>query len=220
MYHTVPHRTAVLMYRLPAVPHLPFLYTRLLSHSPGLSCPAACRRGPARSHSLPCPLPHPKHARHQLLLCRLPAPLACLPACLPPCLPGACLQDGVLNDAELNAFQVLCFNAPLQAEELVGVKQVVAERIEQVGAAPVLACVRVGVKQVGGWVGSVPPGCPGCCWLLGLLVFLCLCLCVFVLRGRDRIQRVVGCEQAAPVCACVRGREGAGQVRDAPVLFT
>lgn len=28
--------------------------------------------------------------------------------------------------------QVLCFNAPLQAEELIGVKQVVAERIEQV----------------------------------------------------------------------------------------
>lgn len=42
-------------------------------------------------------------------------------------------QDGILNDAELNAFQVLCFNAPLQADELVGVKQVVAERIEQVG---------------------------------------------------------------------------------------
>ncbi|KAI3425869.1 hypothetical protein D9Q98_007842 [Chlorella vulgaris] len=40
-------------------------------------------------------------------------------------------KDGVLNDAELNAFQVLCFNAPLQTEELVGVKQVVAERIEQ-----------------------------------------------------------------------------------------
>ncbi|PRW57931.1 mitochondrial Rho GTPase 1-like isoform A [Chlorella sorokiniana] len=40
-------------------------------------------------------------------------------------------QDGILNDAELNAFQVLCFNAPLQADELVGVKQVVAERIEQ-----------------------------------------------------------------------------------------
>ncbi|KAL4436835.1 hypothetical protein ABPG75_003974 [Micractinium tetrahymenae] len=40
-------------------------------------------------------------------------------------------RDGILNDAELNAFQVLCFNAPLQTEELVGVKQVVAERIEQ-----------------------------------------------------------------------------------------
>lgn len=41
----------------------------------------------------------------------------------------------MLNDAELNAFQVLCFNAPLQTEELVGVKQVVAERIEQVRRA-------------------------------------------------------------------------------------
>ena len=50
------------------------------------------------------------------------------------------LQDGVLNDAELNAFQVLCFNAPLQAEELVGVKQVVAERIEQVGACVAHEC--------------------------------------------------------------------------------
>lgn len=32
----------------------------------------------------------------------------------------------------LRFLQVLCFNAPLQADELVGVKQVVAERIEQV----------------------------------------------------------------------------------------
>jgi mitochondrial Rho GTPase 1 len=39
--------------------------------------------------------------------------------------------DGVLSDAELNAFQVQCFNAPLQPEELAGVKQVVAEKLEQ-----------------------------------------------------------------------------------------
>lgn len=39
--------------------------------------------------------------------------------------------DGVLSDAELNAFQVNCFSAPLQPEELVGVKQVVAEKIPQ-----------------------------------------------------------------------------------------
>ena len=51
------------------------------------------------------------------------------------------MQDGILNDAELNAFQVLCFNAPLQAEELVGVKQVVAERIEQVRAACPFRCL-------------------------------------------------------------------------------
>lgn len=37
-------------------------------------------------------------------------------------------RDGVLSDAELNAFQVECFNAPLQPEELVGVKQVVSEK--------------------------------------------------------------------------------------------
>jgi Ras family protein T1 len=39
--------------------------------------------------------------------------------------------DGALSDAELNAFQVHCFNAPLQPEELAGVKQVVAEKIPQ-----------------------------------------------------------------------------------------
>lgn len=39
-------------------------------------------------------------------------------------------RDGVLSDAELNAFQVHCFNAPLQTEELVGVKEVVAARID------------------------------------------------------------------------------------------
>ncbi|KAL4526211.1 hypothetical protein Ndes2437B_g07466 [Nannochloris sp. 'desiccata'] len=37
-------------------------------------------------------------------------------------------QDGILDDAELNNFQVHCFNAPLQTEELVGVKQVVSEK--------------------------------------------------------------------------------------------
>lgn len=41
-----------------------------------------------------------------------------------PPLPPASAQDGILNDTELNAFQVYCFNAPLQSEELVGVKQV------------------------------------------------------------------------------------------------
>jgi Ras family protein T1 len=39
--------------------------------------------------------------------------------------------DGVLSDAELNAFQIQCFSAPLQQEELVGVKQVVSEKIPQ-----------------------------------------------------------------------------------------
>ena len=44
------------------------------------------------------------------------------------------VQDGVLSDAELNAFQVHCFNAPLQPEELVGVKQVVAQGAKEVRA--------------------------------------------------------------------------------------
>jgi Ras family protein T1 len=39
-------------------------------------------------------------------------------------------KDGVLNDRELNEFQVKCFNAPLQPEELTGVKEVVKSRME------------------------------------------------------------------------------------------
>lgn len=37
-------------------------------------------------------------------------------------------MDGALNDAELNEFQVKCFNAPLQPAEIVGVKRVVQEK--------------------------------------------------------------------------------------------
>eukprot|EP01135_Chromosphaera_perkinsii_P008697 Nk52_evm30s1444 gene=Nk52_evmTU30s1444 len=36
-------------------------------------------------------------------------------------------KDNVLNDEELNAFQAKCFNAPLQQQELEGVKEVVRE---------------------------------------------------------------------------------------------
>ena len=39
-------------------------------------------------------------------------------------------KDGLLNDKELNEFQVKCFNAPLQPEELSGVKDVVKSRLE------------------------------------------------------------------------------------------
>lgn len=39
-------------------------------------------------------------------------------------------KDDVLNDNELNEFQVKCFNAPLQPEELVGVKEVVKSRMD------------------------------------------------------------------------------------------
>ncbi|XP_058008694.1 mitochondrial Rho GTPase 2 isoform X2 [Hevea brasiliensis] len=37
-------------------------------------------------------------------------------------------MDGALNDAELNDFQVKCFNAPLQPAEIVGVRRVVQEK--------------------------------------------------------------------------------------------
>ncbi|KAG5232483.1 mitochondrial Rho GTPase [Salix suchowensis] len=38
-------------------------------------------------------------------------------------------RDGALSDAELNEFQVKCFNAPLQPSEIVGVKKVVEEKL-------------------------------------------------------------------------------------------
>ncbi|KAK3269808.1 hypothetical protein CYMTET_21764, partial [Cymbomonas tetramitiformis] len=37
--------------------------------------------------------------------------------------------DGVLNDQELNDFQVACFNTPLQPDEIRGVKKVVEEKL-------------------------------------------------------------------------------------------
>jgi len=40
-------------------------------------------------------------------------------------------QDDALDDAELNAFQVRCFSAPLQPEELMGVKKVVQDKMPQ-----------------------------------------------------------------------------------------
>jgi Ras family protein T1 len=40
-------------------------------------------------------------------------------------------MDGALNDAELNEFQVKCFNAPLQPAEIVGVKRVVQEKLPE-----------------------------------------------------------------------------------------
>ncbi|KAG9133124.1 hypothetical protein Leryth_023962 [Lithospermum erythrorhizon] len=38
-------------------------------------------------------------------------------------------MDGALSDAELNDFQVKCFNAPLQPSEILGVKRVVQEKV-------------------------------------------------------------------------------------------
>ncbi|XP_008790947.2 mitochondrial Rho GTPase 1 [Phoenix dactylifera] len=40
-------------------------------------------------------------------------------------------RDGALSDAELNDFQVRCFNAPLQPTEIVGVKRVVQEKMPE-----------------------------------------------------------------------------------------
>ncbi|GER49487.1 mitochondrial Rho GTPase [Striga asiatica] len=40
-------------------------------------------------------------------------------------------RDGALSDAELNDFQVKCFNAPLQPSEIVGVKRVVEEKLRE-----------------------------------------------------------------------------------------
>ncbi|XP_024387012.1 mitochondrial Rho GTPase 1 isoform X2 [Physcomitrium patens] len=40
-------------------------------------------------------------------------------------------RDGALSDAELNEFQVKCFNAPLQPAEIVGVKKVVSDKMAE-----------------------------------------------------------------------------------------
>ncbi|KAL5783672.1 hypothetical protein ACOSP7_008701 [Xanthoceras sorbifolium] len=40
-------------------------------------------------------------------------------------------KDGALSDAELNDFQVKCFNSPLQPSEIVGVKRVVQEKLRE-----------------------------------------------------------------------------------------
>ncbi|KAL6050425.1 ERMES complex Ca(2+)-binding regulatory GTPase gem1 [Balamuthia mandrillaris] len=50
-------------------------------------------------------------------------------------------KDGVLNDLELNQFQARCFGAPLQPEELEGVKNVVRENIGDGITSDGLTCV-------------------------------------------------------------------------------
>ncbi|XP_073028481.1 mitochondrial Rho GTPase 1-like [Primulina eburnea] len=40
-------------------------------------------------------------------------------------------RDGALSDSELNDFQVKCFNAPLQPSEIVGVKRVVRDKLQE-----------------------------------------------------------------------------------------
>ena len=96
------------------------------------------------------------------------APLTLAPPPPPPTHTHTHSQDGALSDAELNAFQVRCFNAPLQPEELVGVKQVVAEKIPQVGRG----WGGLGVGGSGGEGGvkqAVAKNIPqvGCVWVGG-----------------------------------------------------
>ena len=42
------------------------------------------------------------------------------------------MQDGILDDDELNLFQTKCFAAPLQSHELSGIKTVVADKMPEV----------------------------------------------------------------------------------------
>ncbi|WFC99154.1 ERMES complex Ca(2+)-binding regulatory GTPase gem1 [Malassezia yamatoensis] len=47
-------------------------------------------------------------------------------------------KDGVLSDEELNNFQLLCFNAPLQLQELEGIKQLVMENGDNLMNPPLI----------------------------------------------------------------------------------
>ncbi|WFC95153.1 ERMES complex Ca(2+)-binding regulatory GTPase gem1 [Malassezia brasiliensis] len=47
-------------------------------------------------------------------------------------------KDGVLNDEELNDFQLLCFNAPLQLQELEGIKHLVMDGEEELSDPPLV----------------------------------------------------------------------------------
>uniref|UniRef100_A0A0E0CA66 Mitochondrial Rho GTPase n=1 Tax=Oryza meridionalis TaxID=40149 RepID=A0A0E0CA66_9ORYZ len=40
-------------------------------------------------------------------------------------------RDGALSDVELNDFQVICFNAPLQPNEIIGVKRTIQEKLAE-----------------------------------------------------------------------------------------
>ena len=48
------------------------------------------------------------------------------------CLSAPAVQDGILDDDELNLFQTKCFAAPLQSHELSGIKTVVADKMPEV----------------------------------------------------------------------------------------
>jgi hypothetical protein len=82
-----------------------------------------CRKGTTACGRAMAPCQQSLHGQLQMCLCCEHAKISA--ALLP--------QDDALDDAELNAFQVRCFNAPLQPEELMGVKKVVMDKMPQVG---------------------------------------------------------------------------------------
>ena len=61
------------------------------------------------------------------------------------------MQDGALDDEELNKFQVKCFNAPLQPPELAGVKEVVGDRIPGVSTVAICCSSLVTLADVQHW---------------------------------------------------------------------
>lgn len=60
------------------------------------------------------------------------------PQLLMDCLKAPAVQDGILNDDELNLFQTKCFAAPLQSHELSGIKTVVADKMPEVRPGHIL----------------------------------------------------------------------------------
>lgn len=76
-----------------------------------------CRRGRATPLTTPLTTPPPTQTLK-------PACIAALSRIFKLCDVN---KDGLLDDDELNDFQRVCFDAPLQARELAGVKEVVAQ---------------------------------------------------------------------------------------------
>ena len=79
------------------------------------------------------------------------------------CLNAPAVQDGILDDDELNLFQTKCFAAPLQPHELSGIKTVVADKMPQVCNLSVLQLPH----RTGTWLLSLPAWTIGvwCTWM-------------------------------------------------------